>query len=198
MERDKNMRDLIQIVAQQEPLYEMAGLPPQQTGLPFSVWVSPKGGAKHSARIKVTTPPYGSHPEAVYQILPFGFINDKLWLNANQEKQLAVWVELNEKPLLDFWEGRIHYDDDLRAKLITVNDAPPGNHREAIVALRASAPKVKSIWWHDGAYNLFFDRFLPDATKVEEKFAALGFVQPIRLHKIGKETGILLYPRSNI
>lgn len=100
-------------------------------------------------------------------------------------------------PLGGLLEGRIDYEDDLNTKLINAGDAPPGNQREAVVALRASAPKVRSIRWHRGAYHLFFDRFAPNPAKVSARFVALGFDQPLRLHVSGPEEGILLWPRPN-
>jgi hypothetical protein len=36
-----------------EDLYEMANLYPDTTGLPMTVWVSPRGNARHDVRIKV-------------------------------------------------------------------------------------------------------------------------------------------------
>src|SRR5918997_2641600 len=36
-----------------EDLYEMANLYPDSTGLPMTVWVSPRGNARHDVRIKV-------------------------------------------------------------------------------------------------------------------------------------------------
>jgi len=39
--------------AQKDDLYEMANLYPRHTGLPVTVWVSVKGGARHAARVKV-------------------------------------------------------------------------------------------------------------------------------------------------
>src|ERR1700683_809932 len=36
-----------------DDLYEMANLFPDDTGLPVTVWVSPRGRARHAARIKV-------------------------------------------------------------------------------------------------------------------------------------------------
>ena len=38
-------------------LYEMANLYPRETGLPMTVWVSPRGRARHAARIKVCRRP---------------------------------------------------------------------------------------------------------------------------------------------
>jgi hypothetical protein len=38
---------------QADDLYEMANLFPRTTGLPMTVWVSPRGRARHDARIKM-------------------------------------------------------------------------------------------------------------------------------------------------
>ena len=43
--RDEDREDL--------DLFEMANLYPTTTGLPMTVWVSPRGHARHAARIKV-------------------------------------------------------------------------------------------------------------------------------------------------
>ena len=36
-----------------DELFEMANLFPRTTGLPMTVWVSPRGNARHDVRIKV-------------------------------------------------------------------------------------------------------------------------------------------------
>ena len=36
-----------------DDLFEMANLFPRTTGLPMTVWVSPRGNARHDVRIKV-------------------------------------------------------------------------------------------------------------------------------------------------
>jgi len=38
-----------------DELFEMANLYPRTTGLPMTVWVSPRGNARHDVRIKVNT-----------------------------------------------------------------------------------------------------------------------------------------------
>jgi hypothetical protein len=40
-------------VQEGDDLFEMANLFPHRTGLPMTVWVSPRGGARHDVRIKV-------------------------------------------------------------------------------------------------------------------------------------------------
>jgi hypothetical protein len=36
-----------------DELFEMANLYPRTTGLPMTVWVSPRGNARHDVRVKV-------------------------------------------------------------------------------------------------------------------------------------------------
>ena len=36
-----------------DELFEMANLFPRTTGLPMTIWVSPRGNARHDARVKV-------------------------------------------------------------------------------------------------------------------------------------------------
>ena len=40
-----------------EDLFTMSNLSPRRTGRPFVVWVSPKGGAPHDVRVKVSRGP---------------------------------------------------------------------------------------------------------------------------------------------
>jgi hypothetical protein len=37
-----------------EDLFEMANLFPRTTGLPMTVWVSPRGNARHDVRVRST------------------------------------------------------------------------------------------------------------------------------------------------
>jgi hypothetical protein len=38
-----------------DELFEMANLFPRTTGLPMTVWVSPRGNTRHDVRVKVNT-----------------------------------------------------------------------------------------------------------------------------------------------
>ncbi len=177
-----------------EILYEMSNLSPDETGLDFMVWASPKGGAKHSARIKVTHPPYGKHPIAVFSISPFEFVTGDNWLTGKQIDTLKIWVEINHQTLIDFWNDKITMDLEFHSKIKGVNDVPPFDKREAIVSLRAIAPKVKMIQWKDGEYHLIFD-YLPSLQKIMEQFIHLGFKQSIKLHKTPIENAIILWQK---
>ena len=97
--------------------FEMSNLSPRETGLDFVVFVSPKM-ASHVARIKVTQPPWGSKPEAIYTLSPFGFAAGNAWLAKHQEDRLRAWVEANLAVLLAYWDGDILYDQDLRLRLV--------------------------------------------------------------------------------
>ena len=104
-----------------EVTFETSNLSPRETGLDFVVFVSPKM-ASHAARIKATLPPWGSKPEAVYTIAPFGLAAGEDWLSKSQESELRRWVETNLSALRAYWGGEILYDQDLRAVLVRVGE----------------------------------------------------------------------------
>ena len=101
--------------------FEMSNLSPRETGLDFAVFISPKM-ASHAARIKVTLPPWGSKPAAVYTIAPFDLVAGDAWLSKSQESELRRWVEANLAALIAYWNGDVIYDQDLRAMLVQVDD----------------------------------------------------------------------------
>jgi hypothetical protein len=90
-------------------LFEIANLFPRTTGLPMTVWVSPRGRARHDARIKVCLTPgprmdvantavVGSRPQP-------RLIKGRL---PGPDFDLVVqWITLNEAALLDFSNGAI-------------------------------------------------------------------------------------------
>jgi hypothetical protein len=47
-----------------EDFFEMANLSPKRTGLPFVVWISPKAGAPHDVRVKISK----AHSECVVRV----------------------------------------------------------------------------------------------------------------------------------
>jgi hypothetical protein len=98
--------------ASEEPLeeidlYEMANLYPKRTGLPMTIWVSPRGRSRHDARVKVCRT-HGDRmdaddtasvsirptPELVGGSLP----TDDL-------KAVQAWITLNSDALIDYWNG---------------------------------------------------------------------------------------------
>jgi hypothetical protein len=92
-----------------EDLFEMANLFPVTTGLPMTVWVSPRGNARHDVRVKVhMTHGNQMNPAntAVVALRPSPRI---IAGQLSPEDQQAVfqWVTLNAAALVEYWEGQI-------------------------------------------------------------------------------------------
>lgn len=95
-------------VGEELDLFELANLYPDSTGLPMTVWVSPRNAA-HDACVKVCRQ-HGNRmiptdlvsvstrpePELLHGELP-----------ARDLQQVQAWVRLNQSVLLDYWDGRI-------------------------------------------------------------------------------------------
>jgi hypothetical protein len=90
-------------------LFEMANLYPRTTGLPMTVWVSPKGHARHDARVKVNTT-HGQRMDldnaAVVAIRPTPRLIEGA-LSPSDQTAVAEWVTHNRDALIDFWDGTI-------------------------------------------------------------------------------------------
>jgi len=90
-----------------DDLFEMANLYPRTTGLPVTVWASPRGRAGHDARVKVCVMP-GDRMDidntAVVAVRP----SPSLLYGTLPPEILAPvlrWVELNTPALIDYWNG---------------------------------------------------------------------------------------------
>ena len=90
----------------QDDTYRMTNLYPRHTGLPMTVWVSPRGRARHYARIKVCLV-HGDRmvvdDTAVVAIAPEPRVVAGE-LSAADREQVFAWVRLNAEALRDFWE----------------------------------------------------------------------------------------------
>jgi hypothetical protein len=91
-----------------DDLYEMANLFPRTTGLPMTVWVSPRGRARHDARIKVSLTPgrMDIGHTAVVGIRPSPRLIEGR-LAPGDLDLVAQWIRLNEEVLIDFWNETI-------------------------------------------------------------------------------------------
>ena len=92
-----------------EDLYEMANLFPEDTGLPVTVWVSPRGRARHAARIKVCRGPGNRmvpSNTAVVAIEPEPRLVEGR-LQADYLRPVMQWTILNREALLAYWNGEI-------------------------------------------------------------------------------------------
>ena len=95
--------------AETDELFEMANLFPRSTGLPMTIWVSPRGAARHDVRVKVNMT-HGDQMNiantAVVGVRP----NPRVIagrLSPEDERAVFDWVRLNEAALVAYWEGQI-------------------------------------------------------------------------------------------
>ncbi len=96
-------------IAADRDLFEMANLFPRTTGLPMTVWVSPRGNARHDVRIEVhMTHGNQMNPAdtAVVGVRPVPRIITGR-LAADDERAVFRWLSLNEAALVDYWDGQI-------------------------------------------------------------------------------------------
>ena len=92
-----------------DDLFEMANLFPATTGLPMTVWVSPRGNPRHDIRIKVNMS-HGNQMDpsntAVVGVRPSAHLiaGD---LTQNDKRAVFDWISLNQPTLLAYWDGDI-------------------------------------------------------------------------------------------
>jgi hypothetical protein len=90
-------------------LFEMANLYPATTGLPMTVWVSPRGGAQHDVRIKVNMA-YGNQMSVANTAVVAVRSTSRLiagQLPPTDMQAVSDWVRLNETALVSYWDGTI-------------------------------------------------------------------------------------------
>jgi hypothetical protein len=102
---------VVQQVTQSESdeLFEMANLFPRTTGLPMTVWVSPRGNARHDVRVKVNVT-HGDQMNiantAVVGVRPTPHVVAG-HLSPDDQRAVFEWVSLNTAALVAYWDGRI-------------------------------------------------------------------------------------------
>ena len=102
--------------AETEAPFEMTNLRPATTGLPFVVFVSQRGAARHGPRVKVSPLPRYDPEQAVTVTMESP--PRALGSLAGRDLELvARWIELNRPVLEDYWTGRIEYTEDLLERI---------------------------------------------------------------------------------
>ena len=90
-------------------LYEMANLYPRTTGLPMTVWVGPRGNARHDVRVKVNMA-HGNQMNidntAVVGVRPSPHVIAGQ-LSPDDERAVAAWITLNTEAIVAYWDGDI-------------------------------------------------------------------------------------------
>lgn len=88
-------------------LFEMANLYPRDTGLPMTLWVSPRGHARHDARVKVCRS-HGNRMNAddtasvSVRPSPELVSGD---LDGTDLKLVQAWIDANADALIGYWDG---------------------------------------------------------------------------------------------
>jgi ubiquinone biosynthesis protein UbiJ len=96
-----------QHVVSTDSFFDLANLYPRHTGLPFVVWISMQGNARHDVRVKVSLSPKAQPGEMISVALrPEARVIDGD-LSAEQLQLLTQWIELNREVLLQYWTGDI-------------------------------------------------------------------------------------------
>jgi hypothetical protein len=92
-----------------DELFEMANLYPRTTGLPMTVWVSPRGNARHDVRIKVNMT-HGNQMTventAVVALRPAPHLIGGR-LSTDDERAVFDWIGLNATAIIGYWDGDI-------------------------------------------------------------------------------------------
>jgi hypothetical protein len=101
-----------------EGLFELANLPPQRTGLPFVVWISPKAGAPHDVLVKLSQGP-AVHPADLISVAlrPDVHVVAGGNMSGQDLALLRQWVEVNQDAIIKYWDGEIEYTEDAIAAL---------------------------------------------------------------------------------
>jgi hypothetical protein len=90
-----------------EAPFEMTHLYPKTTGLPMTIWVSAKGGARHDARVKVCRM-HGNRMNmdelSVVSVRPEPQLLEGDLSKADLDA-VTHWIRLNEAALLAHWDG---------------------------------------------------------------------------------------------
>ncbi|HEV2186540.1 MAG TPA: hypothetical protein VGR70_05000 [Stellaceae bacterium] len=92
-----------------DELFEMANLYPRTTGLPMTVWVSPRGNARHDVRIKVNMA-HGDRMSvdntATVGVRPAPHLVAGT-LSVEDERAVKAWISLNAAAIVAYWDGHV-------------------------------------------------------------------------------------------
>ena len=97
------------VTADSEDIFHMTNLSPRMTGLPMSVWASPRGNARHDVRIKVNMM-HGRQMTientAVVAVRPVPRVVAGR-LSPDDRRVVYDWIRLNYDPVIAYWNAEI-------------------------------------------------------------------------------------------
>jgi hypothetical protein len=92
-----------------DELFEMGNLYPRTTGLPMTIWLGPRGNARHDVRIKVNMT-HGDRMTidntAIVGVRPTPHVIAGQ-LSYDDERPVSEWIRLNEQAIVAYWNGDI-------------------------------------------------------------------------------------------
>jgi len=86
--------------------FEMANVFPAETGLPFVVYISERGRARHDVRVKVAGGPKARDFVASLSVRP----DVRVVAGTLSAEHLALaqqWIDLNRDTIVGYWDGDI-------------------------------------------------------------------------------------------
>ena len=95
-----------------QALFEMANLRPERTGLPFVVFISQQGGARHDVRIKLARAPKVRASEMITVAVRPAPRVIRGSIGSREFEPVRKWIELNRDVLVRYWNGEIEYTED--------------------------------------------------------------------------------------
>ncbi|HEX5452694.1 MAG TPA: hypothetical protein VFX06_02780 [Stellaceae bacterium] len=92
--------------------FEVANLRPERMGLPFVVFISQKGGARHDVRINLARHPRVRVSETITVALRPEPRVIRGQLSSAEFDLVRQWPVLNADTLVRYWDGEIEYTED--------------------------------------------------------------------------------------
>jgi hypothetical protein len=93
--------------------FEMANLGQKHTGLPFVVWISVRGGARHDVRVKVSQNLKATAGQLVSVAIRPEVRVVAGEMSASDLALLRQWIRLNEDVIVRYWNSEIDTLDAL-------------------------------------------------------------------------------------
>lgn len=108
---------MLQAFTEETDLFLVANLSSRLTGLPFVVWISPRGNARHDVRVKVSPGPRANPDEMISVAIRPDIRVIAADMPLEHFELLCRWIALNRDVLVRYWDGDIAFTEDVLAAL---------------------------------------------------------------------------------
>jgi hypothetical protein len=105
--------------------FDMANLRPERTGLPFVVFISQRGGARHDVRIKLARAAKVRPSEMITVAVHPAPRVIRGSINTREFDLVSKWLELNRDVLVAYWNGDIEYTEEVMDALKPLGKTDP-------------------------------------------------------------------------